>query len=74
MVTDKLGKLWLNESHVQKQLRHKNLPAPTNKYDKEYKKQRSELNESTKQPHRRFICADLALKVEQMNHAISKEN
>ena len=63
MLTDKLGKLWLNDRHVQKQLRHKNLPALTKKYDKEYKKQRSELNESTKQTHRRFIRADLSLKV-----------
>ena len=44
VITDKLGKLWLNERHVQEQLGLKNLPALTNKYDKEYKKQRSELN------------------------------
>ena len=44
VITDKLGKLWLNERHVQKQLGLKNLPALTNKYDKEYKKQRSGLN------------------------------
>ena len=41
----------------------------TNKYIKkyngynEYKKQRSELNESTNQPNGRFIHADLALKI-----------
>ena len=63
VITDKLGELWLNERHVQKQLGLKNLPALTNKYDKEYKKQRSGLNESTKQPNRRFIHVDLALKV-----------
>ena len=63
VITDKLGKLWLNERHVQKQLGHKNLPALTNKYDKEYKKQRSELNGSTEQPNKRFIRADLALKI-----------
>ena len=57
------GKLWLNETHVQKQLGLKNLPALTNKYDKEYEKQRFELNESTNQPNRRFIRVDLALKV-----------
>ena len=44
-------------------LGHKNLPALSNQYPKEYKKQRSELNESTKQPNRRFIHVDLALKV-----------
>ena len=63
VITDKLGKLWLNERHVQKQLGLKNLPALTNQYPKEYKKQKSDLNESTNQPHRRFIPADQALKV-----------
>ena len=33
VITDELGELWLNERHVQKQLRHKNLPALTHKYD-----------------------------------------
>ena len=63
VITDQFGKLWLNERHIQKQLWLKNLLALTNKYDKEYKKQRSKLNESTKQSHRRFIHVDLALKV-----------
>ena len=38
VITDKIGELWLNERHVQEQLGLKNLPALTNKYDKEYKK------------------------------------
>ena len=38
VIADKLGKLWLNEGHVQKQLGLKNLPALTKKYNKEYKK------------------------------------
>ena len=63
VTTDKLGQLWLNERHVQQQLGLKNLPALTSKYDKEYKKQRSGLNKSTKQPNRRFIHVDLALKI-----------
>ena len=63
VITDKIGELWLNERHIQKQLRLKNLPALTNKYDEEYKKCRYELNESTNQPHRRFIHVDLAFKV-----------
>ena len=63
VIADKIGKLWLNERHIQKQLRLKNLPALTNKYDEEYKKCRYELNESTNQPHRRFIRVDLAFKV-----------
>ena len=46
VITDKLGELWLNERHVQQQLGHKNLQTVTSKYDKEYKKSISELNES----------------------------
>ena len=61
VIADKLGKLWLNERHVQEQLGH--LPALTNQYPKEYKNQRSELNESTNQPNRRFIHIDVALKI-----------
>ena len=63
VITDEFGKLWLNERHVQEQLGFKNLPALTNKYDEKNKKRRSELNKSTKQPNRRFIHADLALKI-----------
>ena len=63
VITDEFGKLWLNERHVQGQLGHKNLPALTNKYDKKYKKHRSELNESKKQSCRRFIHNNLALKI-----------
>ena len=63
VITDKNGGLWLNERHIQRQLGLKNLPALTNKYDKEYKKQTSKLNESAKQSHRRFIHVDLSLKV-----------
>ena len=54
VIADKLGKLWLNGY---------GLLALPNQYPKEYKKQRSELNESTNQPNRRFIYVDLALKV-----------
>ena len=48
VMTDEFGKLWLNERHVEKQLGHKNLPALTNQYPKEYIKHISELNKSTK--------------------------
>ena len=48
VMTDEFGKLWLNERHAEKQLGHKNLPGLTNKYPKEYIKQRSELNKPTK--------------------------
>ena len=63
VITDNLKPLWLNERHIQKQLGLKNLPVLTNKYDKKHKKQRSELNESTNQPQRKFLHVDLALKV-----------
>ena len=64
VITDKFGKLWLNERHVQQQLGLKNLPALTNKYDEEYKKCRYELiDDPIKQSNRRFIRNDLALKI-----------
>ena len=63
VITHKIGELWLNERHVQKQLRLINLPALTNRYDEEYKKCGYKLNESTNQPHRRFIHVDLAFKL-----------
>ena len=63
VITDEFDKLWLNERHIQKQSGLKNLPALSNKYDKGYQKQRSELNESTNQPHRRFIQVEVALKI-----------
>ena len=64
VITDKFGKLWLNERHVQQQLGHKNLPALTNKYDEEYKKCRYEvIDDPIKQSHGRFIRNNLALKV-----------
>ena len=69
VITDNLNNLWLNERHVETQLRLTNLPALTSNYIKkyngykEYKKRRSELNISTKQPNRRLIRVELALKV-----------
>ena len=63
VIADKLDKLWLNERHVEKKLGHQKLLALTNQYPEEYKKQRSELNEFTNQPNRRFIHVHLALKV-----------
>ena len=64
VITDKFGKLWFNEKHVQDQLGIINLPATTNKYDEEYKKCRYELiDDPIKQSNRRFIRNDLALKI-----------
>ena len=61
---DGIGKLLLNEKHIEEKLGHKNLPVITNKYDQVYKKHRYELvNKPKKQPNRRFLRSDLALKV-----------
>ena len=63
-IVDGIGKLWLNEKHIEEKLGHKNLPIITNKYHQAYKKYRHELvNEAKKQPNRRFLRSDLALKV-----------
>ena len=73
-----IGMLWLNEKNIGKKLGIKNLPATTNKYDPVYKKHIYKLvNRPKKQLNRRFLRADLALKVKmdcrKMNCAISKE-
>ena len=63
-IVDGIGKLWLNEKHIEEKLGHKNLPVITNKYDQVYKKRRYELvNKPKKQPNRRFLRSDLTLKV-----------
>ena len=63
-IIDGIGMLWLNEKHIEEKLGHKNLPAITNKYDQVYKKHRHELvNEAKKQPNRRFLRSDFALKI-----------
>ena len=64
VIVDSIDTLWLNERHIEKKLSHKNLPAITNKYDEIYKKHRYELvDEPIKQPNRRFLRIDLALKI-----------
>ena len=64
VIVDSIDTLWLNERHIEKKLSHKNLPAITNKYEEIYKKHRYELvDEPIKQPNRRFLLIDLALKI-----------
>ena len=49
---------------IEEKLGHKNLPVITNKYDKIYKKSRYELvDEPIKQPNRKLLHIDLALKI-----------
>ena len=63
-IVDGIGTLWLNEKHIEEKLDYKNLSFITNKYEKVYKKHRYELvNKPKKQPNRRFLSSDLALKV-----------
>ena len=63
-IVDGIGNLWLNEKNIEEKLGHKNLPAITNKYNQKYKKRRHELvNETKKQPNRRFLRSNLALKI-----------
>ena len=62
VIIDGVNILWLNKKHIE--LGHNNLSAVTNKYDKIYQKHRYELvDESIKQPNRRFLHIDLTLKV-----------
>ena len=64
VIIDSVNALWLSDRHIEEQLGHKNLPAVTNKYNKIYKKHRYELvDEPIKQPYRRFLRIDLALKI-----------
>ena len=64
VIVDSIGKLWLNEKHIEEKLGHINLPFITNKYDQVYKKHRHELvNKPKKQPNRKFLHSDLALKI-----------
>ena len=50
--------------HIEEKLGHKNLLVIINKYGPVYKKHRHELvNKPKKQPNRKFLLSDLALKV-----------
>ena len=64
LIVDSVDTLWLNEKNTEEKLGHKNLPVVTNKYNKIYKKRRYELvDKPIKQPNRRFLDNDLALKI-----------
>ena len=58
------GKKWLNEKHVEEPIEHSNLPAVTNQYSSELKKQRQEIQNCGKyQPCRRFLEEGLATQI-----------
>ena len=61
VIVDGIGLLWLNKKHVEEKLGHKNFAS---KYDSVYKSHRYGLvDKPKKQPNRRFLRSDLALKV-----------
>ena len=58
------GKKWLNEKHIEDQLKHSNLPAVKNQYSSELKKQRQEIQNCGKyQRCRRFLKEDFAMQI-----------
>ena len=64
VIVDGIDMLWLNEKEIEEKLGHKSLPVIPNKYDPVQKKRRYELvDKSKKEPNRRFLHSDLALKV-----------
>ena len=63
VIVDGIGTLWLNEKHIEEKLGQKNLPVVTNIYEPVYEKHRHELvDKPKKQPNRRFLRSDLAIK------------
>ena len=64
VIVDSVNALWINEKNIEEKLGYKNVPAITNKCDKICKKHRYELvDKPIKQPKRRFLHIDLALKI-----------
>ena len=58
------GKKWLNEKHIETQLKHSYLPAITNKCDQELRKQKQELQNCGKhQRCRRFLKEVFAIQI-----------
>ena len=58
------GKEWLNEKHIERQLKHSNLPLITRQYSSELRKQRQELQACGKyQPFRRFLRKDFVIQI-----------
>ena len=58
------GKKWLNEKHIEKQLKHTNLPAVTLQYSSELRKEKEELKSFGKyQRCRRFLEENFAKQI-----------
>ena len=64
VIVDSVNALWINEKNIEEKLGYKNVPAITNQCNKICKKHRHELvDKPIKQPKRRFLHIDLALKI-----------
>ena len=64
VIADSGNALWQNQKNIEEKLGHKSLPVVTNKSEKIYKKSRYELvNKPIKQPNRKFLHINLALKI-----------
>ena len=64
VIVDSVNALWLNEKNIEETLLYKNLPVVKNKFDKINKKRRYEsVDKPIKQPNRRFLHINLALKI-----------
>ena len=57
------GKKWLNEKHIEQELKHSNLREITSKYPLDLRKQRQELKKCDKQPCRIFLREDFAIQI-----------
>ena len=57
------GKKWLHEKHVEKHMGHSAFRNITNQYPPEFKKQRQEIQDCSKQPCRKFINEDLPTQI-----------
>ena len=57
------GKKWLNEKHIEHELKHSNLREITSKYPLNLRKQGQELEECDKQLCRRFLRKYFAVQI-----------
>ena len=63
VIVDSVNALWLNEKNIKEELGHKNLLVISNKSSQISKRRCELINKPIKQPDRRFLHIDLALKI-----------
>ena len=54
---------WLNEKHIEEQLERVNFRHTSRQYPSKLRRERQELQESLKQPCRKFLRGDLAVQL-----------